>query len=473
MENTKNTDYTKHELGHFRVGMCVVPMNKTFGSVMSQSPVISELQELDHDHLYVSSIDKINNVVYAVIGDEDSTSGGFNPSDLKIVSGMELEDIEVGMKVIPFRKTAFGHPKGLQSSSVWMGCVKRDKPYLYVVAIKNDGVLLLNDRIWDDGAPSGDNFTPSDVIPYVGIDVNDLRIGDKVIPFQKTLCNIPKLPLWYASRQWRERSEAYLYVVQINISSRVITLSNDKTTVLNENSDIFHIDDFIMYKESEEKMYQIKDEEELKKVVIDYRERMRYNSACKNATIPHIAKMNKQIGVAVIESIKRNAETIKYVRPNVFTEEMCKIAVGCDGMLLRYVPSRYRTDEVIDIAVKNVPNAITFLPNSPSPNNRKVVDSAILKALDQDGLLLRFLDKPTYDQCIRAVIQNANVLQYIADQTPEIVLCALNNDSVDPRESSALQYVKLFDEEIVTTVKMTMKQINEKLGVNVEVVEEV
>lgn len=73
---------------------------------------------------------------------------------------MKLEDIKVGMKVVPVRKSIY---KSLEDSIRVKRMREIKQEFLYVIRVYGDGEISCNENIDN----SGDLFLPSDLVPYV------------------------------------------------------------------------------------------------------------------------------------------------------------------------------------------------------------------------------------------------------------------------------------------------------------------
>lgn len=79
---------------------------------------------------------------------------------------MKEDNIQIGMKVVPFQKTVLGWGR-LHNSEVWETAIKKDQKYLYVVGKNNkNDCYILNDELDLDNI-DGDYFNPEDFEPYV------------------------------------------------------------------------------------------------------------------------------------------------------------------------------------------------------------------------------------------------------------------------------------------------------------------
>ena len=90
---------------------------------------------------------------------------------------MKSSDIKIGMKVVPFKKTASGWTQELSDSVVWQVAVRKKQPYLYVVGITDnsekyliDGKVKTENEIYyhlnNIRQSGGDYFAASDFKPY-------------------------------------------------------------------------------------------------------------------------------------------------------------------------------------------------------------------------------------------------------------------------------------------------------------------
>ena len=74
---------------------------------------------------------------------------------------MKSEDIKIGQKVVPHSKSK-GSPF---DSSCWRKVKENKDPYLYVIRIDGNTIVLDDER----GAELGDYFLPEDLDPYIEV----------------------------------------------------------------------------------------------------------------------------------------------------------------------------------------------------------------------------------------------------------------------------------------------------------------
>jgi len=75
---------------------------------------------------------------------------------------MKREDISIGLRVVPHSKSVSGYGD-LDSSHCWQIVKGSESPYLYVIRIDHDVIVL--DAIFDSW--TGDYFLPEDFDPYI------------------------------------------------------------------------------------------------------------------------------------------------------------------------------------------------------------------------------------------------------------------------------------------------------------------
>jgi len=64
-----------------------------------------------------------------------------------------------------------------------------------------------------------------------------------------------------------------------------------------------------------------------------------------------------------LEIVKKDGYALKYVPKKYRTEELCKIAVNQNGWVLYYVPEKYKTEEICKIAVQQDGYALESVPD--------------------------------------------------------------------------------------------------------------
>jgi len=75
---------------------------------------------------------------------------------------MRKQDVQIGMKVVPFQKTAWC---SLTDSYIWKDALEDKQNYLYVVEFDEDENCFVLNNI--DGDSDGDFFHPEDFNPYM------------------------------------------------------------------------------------------------------------------------------------------------------------------------------------------------------------------------------------------------------------------------------------------------------------------
>ena len=77
--------------------------------------------------------------------------------------GMKIEDVKIGMKVVPHSKNGMFPVEDLENSNEWRMAVGEQQPYFYVNSIERDIVVCSAEKI---PFKSGDFFLASDLTPY-------------------------------------------------------------------------------------------------------------------------------------------------------------------------------------------------------------------------------------------------------------------------------------------------------------------
>jgi len=104
---------------------------------------------------------------------------------------VKKEDVKIGMKVVPFQKTAWGE---LEDSILWSDALRRKQGYLFVILFdEEEKVYVLSLDIEDTEA--GDFFNPEDFDPYEEISRSKMTLIDILAEehSEKSLCTINKL----------------------------------------------------------------------------------------------------------------------------------------------------------------------------------------------------------------------------------------------------------------------------------------
>jgi hypothetical protein len=122
---------------------------------------------------------------------------------------MKFDDITVGMKVVPFQKTAWGD---LSESGAWKR--GKERGYLYVTLYDSYEKAWVLDQQREYSCNSGDFFNSCDFEPYKerGMKDEDVKIGMRVVPFQKTKVMFDNFEKSNTLRLMREHNQVYAYV---------------------------------------------------------------------------------------------------------------------------------------------------------------------------------------------------------------------------------------------------------------------
>jgi len=95
---------------------------------------------------------------------------------------MKKEDIKIGMRVVPFQKTAFSQ---LENSNTWKDALNKNQKYLYVIDWDDElNCFVLDDENINDG-DNGDFFNTEDFKPYSEED--GVALQDKQKLFERFL----------------------------------------------------------------------------------------------------------------------------------------------------------------------------------------------------------------------------------------------------------------------------------------------
>jgi hypothetical protein len=109
-------------------------------------------------------------------------------------------------------------------------------------------------------------------------------------------------------------------------------------------------------------------------------------------------------------------KSLKFLKKEEQTEEICLEAVKQDGKALQYV--KKQTEEICLEAVKQNGRALQYV--------KKQTEEICLEAVKQNGRALQFVKEQTEQMCLEAVKQNINALDFVEKQTEEICL-EINN----------------------------------------------
>lgn len=108
----------------------------------------------------------------------------------------------------------------------------------------------------------------------------------------------------------------------------------------------------------------------------------------------------------------------------LLTRELYLKVVKCNGALLRFVPEKFRDYEMCDTALRNSIHAIRFLPS------RFFSDEFIERMISCHGLFLKFIpeDKITIDTCCKAIQNDIRAKRYIPESliTSKTIIDELN-----------------------------------------------
>ena len=88
-----------------------------------------------------------------------------------------------------------------------------------------------------------------------------------------------------------------------------------------------------------------------------------------------------------------------------------------------------------------------------------------LEAVRQKGDALQYVQNQTEEICLEAVRQNSYALQWVQNQTEEICIEAVR------KNGCALRYVNI-DAITPSAVEMTLEQVCKELGKNIKIIKE-
>jgi len=87
------------------------------------------------------------------------------------------EHVRIGMRVVPFQKTAFGN---LEHSNVWKDALNKNQSYLYIVGWDTSlNYFVLDDENFDNG-DNGDYYNAEDFEPY-----EETRVVQQIVTEQQ------------------------------------------------------------------------------------------------------------------------------------------------------------------------------------------------------------------------------------------------------------------------------------------------
>lgn len=108
--------------------------------------------------------------------------------------------------------------------------------------------------------------------------------------------------------------------------------------------------------------------------------------------------------------------------PHLVTEDLVSCAVYENGLLLKFIPTDFKTEKVCEIAIFSDPNALEYVPYD------RRTRPLLLSAVCGNGNVIRFIEDPPVTLCIEAVKDQPNALRYISNQTHEMCMIALKKD---------------------------------------------
>lgn len=178
-------------------------------------------------------------------------------------------------------------------------------------------------------------------------------------------------------------------------------------------------------------------------------EEMWISAVKKEAFIFSHCKGDEQTNALSLLAVKRNGNYLKDIKN--LTYEICFAAVGSNGFSLKYVPNKFRDDNLLKRAVNQEPLAlehvkkqskeICFMAIKKNANALKFVQHQTPEmcslAIEMTGEALQHVKKQTDELCLAAVSRKGSTLIYVQNQTANICLTALN------RSKKALPFVKI------------------------------
>jgi hypothetical protein len=137
----------------------------------------------------------------------------------------------------------------------------------------------------------------------------------------------------------------------------------------------------------------------------------------------------------LLQLLNHNPQAIKTIANP--TEEMMKLAVQANGLLLAYLQSPSR--QVESLALANNPRAIKFIKNPTEEMMQVAIEKGwsnlqyiayptekiINLALSQSGWAIEYVKNPTEEMQLLAVQKNNDALKYIESPTEKVILTAL------------------------------------------------
>ena len=115
----------------------------------------------------------------------------------------------------------------------------------------------------------------------------------------------------------------------------------------------------------------------------------------------------------------KNGHALKFVKQDLMNEEICKLAIKQNGYSLEYVKPELITDEICKLVVQQDCYALCYV------NPELITDEICKLAVQQNGYALKYV-KPelmTEEICKLAVQQNGYALKYVP---PELMMYHLN-----------------------------------------------
>ncbi len=129
-----------------------------------------------------------------------------------------------------------------------------------------------------------------------------------------------------------------------------------------------------------------------------------------------------------LDAVKRESYAIEFVPKDLIDMNMCKIAVSKNfkGSSLKFVPEKFKTDELCWIALKSCPASIRFVPNQTREMCEYVVKEWHHTLSDE------YIKKENIDHSLEKIAVNScgYAFKYVENQDEEMILESIEKSNV-------------------------------------------
>lgn len=140
---------------------------------------------------------------------------------------------------------------------------------------------------------------------------------------------------------------------------------------------------------------------------------------------------HKQTPTIVERAVYYQGLYLKYVRPDLITNDICLLAVNQCGAALEFVPRHFQTQEVCEDALNNEGTALQYVYEQN--------EHLCLLAIESDSSALEYVENQTYEMCLKAVRDDWRNLEVVKKEFKTLELQQLSFE----QSSESVKYFAL------------------------------